>query len=171
MRIILLAGLALASATAATAQPRTITRVIERPNLTIERMLTVDRAAQTLQAMTTVTRASDGAVATKTLERTPIEGGFALAGGFTGFNGATSGFASQTLRTETGATTTGTLTTRGGETLSTLAMLTRTEGGFTLSASASNAAGETVFSRTVTQTGRPPLPALVPMAIKRPRGF
>jgi hypothetical protein len=161
--MLLLTAAFTAMSAAASAEPRTITRIIERPNFVIERVATFDRTARTLEATATATRASDGAVATSSLQRSPIESGFTMSGTATGFSGATLSFASTTTRTTTGTSTTGSITGPAGESFGLLGSTTRIEGGFERSLAITNPAGETVFSRTVTQTGRAPT--------KRPRGF
>lgn len=147
---LILATLATMLAIPASAEPKTTTVTVDRPNYEGSRTIVRDPAAGTVSRDAEVTRKSDGATATSSYDRTRTDTGFTASGSQTGFAGRTRSFETTRTRTENGSVTSGTATGRGGETYSLSGSRERGQGSFSANQNVvRNSTGETVYNRDV----------------------
>ncbi|UVO54099.1 nucleoside 2-deoxyribosyltransferase [Sphingomonas sp. SUN039] len=150
--LILVSIVALAASGAALAEPVTRTTTYDGPKVDATRVTVRDKAAGTYSRDMTAIRASDGAIATRSYDRTRADTGVTASGSATGFNGKTRSFDYERTRTDTGYTASGTATGRGGETYTLAGQGMRTDSGYTRDRTVTNSAGATVFDKNVTAT-------------------
>jgi hypothetical protein len=147
--IIVFAGVAALTATAALAEPVTRTVTVDKPNYTGTRVIVRDKAEGSVTRDTDVTRKSDGATSTRNYSRNRTETGVVASGSSTGFNGKTRSFDYERTRTEGGFIASGTATGRNGQTYDYSANRTRTATGYTSNRNVVNGSGRTLYNRDV----------------------
>lgn len=143
--------LLLFTATGASAQSSR-TSTVDSPNFSGSRTTTIDPATGTASRDGTVVRKSDGAVATRSVDRTRTDSGVTIEGNASNFAGETRSVDYARTRTDTGSTATGSFTRRNGETLTYQGSSARGDGSFATQQQVTGANGQSLYARTATST-------------------